>query len=94
VLSRYTTLGSLVAMDVPSHLAAAAAGVIAGASLSEATEPLVRTIGGWASFGGAAMCAWEATRDEPRWDRAAGLGAAVGTVIGSLVLLHDIVTTW
>ena len=55
MLSRYTTLGSLVAMDVPSHLVAAAAGVIAGASLSEATEPLVRTIGGWASFGGAAL---------------------------------------
>jgi hypothetical protein len=94
VLSRYTSPGNLDAMDVPSHLAAAAAGVIAGASLGEATDPLVRTIGGWASFGGAAMCAWEATRDEPRWDRAAGLGAAVGTVIGSLVLLHDIVTTW
>ncbi len=81
-------------MDFPSHLAAAAAGIIAGASLSETTDPLVRTIGGWASFGGAAMCAWEATREEPRWDRAAGLGAAVGTVIGSLALLHDIATTW
>ncbi len=81
-------------MDLPSHLVAAAAGVLAGATLSETTEPLVRTIGGWASFGGAAMCAWEATRDEPRWDQAAGLGAAVGTVIGSLVLMHDTITAW
>jgi hypothetical protein len=93
-LSCHTAAGKLIAMDFPSHFASAAAGVIAGATLSETTDPLVRTIGGWASFGGAAMCAWEATREEPRWDRAAGLGAAVGTVIGSLVLLHDIVSTW
>ena len=44
-------------MDLPSHLVAAAAGALAGATLSETTEPLVRTI-------------------------------------GSLVLMHDIVTAW
>jgi len=65
-------------MDFPSHLVSAAVGVIAGATLSETTDPLVRTIGGWASFGGAAMCAWEATREKPRWDRAAGFGATDG----------------
>lgn len=81
-------------MEFPSHLAVVAAGVIAGATLSETTDPLVRTIGGWASFGGAVMCAWEATRDEPHWDRAAGSGAVGGAAIGSLVLLYDIVRSW
>ena len=80
-------------MDFPSHLAVAAAGVIAGTTLSEATDPLVRTVGGWASFGGAAMCAWEATRDEPRWERV-GYGTAGGAAIGSLILLSDILAAW
>jgi hypothetical protein len=81
-------------MDLSSHLAAAAAGLIAGATLSETTDPLVRTVGGWASFGGAAMCAWEATRDEPQWERAVGYGTAGGAAIGSLILLSDILSAW
>ena len=81
-------------MDLPSHLAAAAAGVVAGATLNETTSPLVTTIGGWAAFGAAAACAFEAMRDQPRWDRAAGFGTAGGAAFGSLVLLHDIVISW
>jgi hypothetical protein len=81
-------------MELPSHLAAVAAGIAAGTTLSEATDPLVRTIGGWASFGGAVMCAWEATRNEPQWERAIGFGTAGGAAIGGLVLLSDILSTW
>lgn len=46
------------------------------------------------SFGGAAMCAWEATREEPRWERAIGYGTAGGAAIGTLILLSDILSAW
>ncbi|HYI79747.1 MAG TPA: hypothetical protein VEW67_02700 [Thermoleophilaceae bacterium] len=79
-------------MDLPSQLAAAAIGIVAGATLSETTDPLVRTIGGWAGLGTAVMCVVEAGREDPRWDRAAGTGAAWGALAGSLVVLHDVVS--
>jgi hypothetical protein len=78
-------------MHSPSEIAAALG---ATASLAETVDPLFRTIGGGASFGIAVLCAWEASRKEPRWDRAAGLGAALGAVAGSAVLLYDIVHSW
>jgi hypothetical protein len=80
-------------MDPSSHLAAAA-GLLAGATLSEATEPLVKTIGGWATLGAAGMCALEAMRTDPRWDHAIGYGTAGGAVTGSLILLRDILASW
>jgi len=73
-------------MDFTSHAA--------GTTLSETTSPLVATVGAWASFGGAMMCAFEAMRDEPRWDRAAGHGAALGAAVGGLVVLHDVIAAW
>lgn len=79
-------------MDFPSHLAATATGLIAGAALSEATDPLIGTIGGWASFGGAVACVWAAAQDEPRWERSIGYGTAGGAVVGSLILLSDIMS--
>jgi hypothetical protein len=81
-------------MDLPSHVAAAAIGIVAGTTLSQTTNPLVATIGAWASFGAAAGCAFEAMRERPRWDRAAGYGTAGGAAVGGLVLLQDIVTAW
>jgi hypothetical protein len=84
----------LVAMDLSSHVAAAVLGAVAGAALSETTDPLVKTIGGWASFGSAMMCALEAGRDEPRWDRAAGMGATGGAVFGGAVILYDTFSSW
>ena len=62
--------------------------------LSETVDPLFRTIGGGASFGVAVLCAFEASRKEPRWDRAAGLGAALGAVIGGGILLYDTIQAW
>jgi hypothetical protein len=55
-------------MDSPSEIAAA----LGATSLAETIDPLFRTIGGGASFGVAILCVWEASRMEPRWDRAAG----------------------
>jgi hypothetical protein len=62
--------------------------------LSETVDPLFRAIGGGASFGIALTCAFEATREEPRWDRATGYGAAGGAAVGGLVLLYDILRSW
>jgi hypothetical protein len=81
-------------MEFPSHLAATAAGVIAGATLSESIDPLFRAIGGGAGCGTALMCAWEMRRDDPNWERAAGRGAVFGGVAGGLLLLHDIIADW
>jgi len=78
-------------MEPPAHAATA---LEAATSLSEAVDPLFRTVGGGASFGIALLCAWEAGRDEPRWDRAAGLGAALGAAAGGAILLYDIVRAW
>jgi hypothetical protein len=81
-------------MDFPSHLASAAAGAIAGATLSESVDPLFKAVGGGAGCGTALMCAWEMRRDEPDWERAAGRGAAFGGIAGGLLLLHDIISNW
>ncbi len=78
-------------MDSPSQLAAALG---AATSLSETIDPLFKTIGGGASFGIAVLCAWEASRKDPRWDRAAGLGAALGAFVGSGILLYDTLQSW
>jgi hypothetical protein len=90
-LSRYTPPTKLRQMESPAHIAAA---LEAATSLSEAVDPLFRTVGGGASFGIALLCAWEAGRNEPRWDRAAGLGAALGAAAGGAILLYDIVRAW
>lgn len=62
--------------------------------LSETVEPLFKTIGGGASFGVAMMCSLEAMREEPRWDRATGVGAAGGALLGGVILLYDILQSW
>jgi hypothetical protein len=87
-LSRHTPPIKVAGMDSPFEIADALG---ASASLAETVDPLFRTIGGGASFGIAVLCAWEASRKEPRWDRAAGIGAALGAVAEGAVLLYDIV---
>jgi hypothetical protein len=61
---------------------------------SETVDPLFKTIGGGAGFGIALMCAFEAMRKEPQWDRATGYGAAGGAAAGGIILLYDILRSW
>lgn len=78
-------------MDLPSRISTV---VDATYFLSETIDPLFRMVGGGAGFGIALTCAFEAMRDEPRWDRATGYGAAGGAAVGGLVLLCDIFRSW
>ncbi|HEU0019953.1 MAG TPA: hypothetical protein VFQ14_06645 [Thermoleophilaceae bacterium] len=66
----------------------------AAASLSESIDPLFKAVGGGASFGIAMMCAFEAMRKEPQWDRAAGVGASGGALLGGALLLYDTLRAW
>ena len=78
-------------MDLPSRISTMADATYA---FSEMVDPLFKMVGGGAGFGVAFMCAYEAMRKEPRWDRATGYGAAGGAAVGGLILLFDTFRSW
>lgn len=88
------SVGRLLGMDLGSHLLAAAVGAMAASALNGSAETVVKAVAGGASLGSAIMCVWELGREEPRWDEAAGRGAAYGALGGGLWLAHEIVERW
>lgn len=91
MLSCHTALDKLDRVKSSGHIAEALA---AAASLTEAVDPLFKAIGGGASFGIAMVCAFEAMRKDPQWDRAAGVGATGGALLGGALLLYDTIRAW
>jgi hypothetical protein len=76
-------------MPSGSHVAAVGVGLLLGSSIRETTEPVVYFISGGASLGTALCCAWEWAKPSPRWDEAAGRGAAAGALLGAALLLIE-----
>jgi hypothetical protein len=91
VLCRHVAVANLEDVNSAERIADALA---AATSLSESIDPLFRAVGGGASFGIAMVCAFEAMRKEPQWDRAAGVGAAGGALLGGALLLYDTIRDW